>query len=96
LDSNARKNIHSSKSGEECLDPLDVVSGDTGRVASMFGTHDWDVDSSKPYGEGGVIIHYGCKNCDAEGYSIVTTKDSVTSELIENRLLNPFLEKPRI
>jgi hypothetical protein len=80
----------------ECLDPLGVVAKGTDKVARMFGTHDWDVNSSKPYGEGAVIIHYNCRRCNAEGYSIVTTKDSVMSKQIETRLLNPFVENPRI
>lgn len=87
---------HDNDAAVGCLDPLGVISGDMDRVAGMFGTHDWDVNSSKPYSEDGVIIHYTCKNCNAEGYSIVTTKDSAASKLIESRLLNPFLENPRI
>jgi hypothetical protein len=79
-----------------CLVPLGAISGSTEGAATMFGTHDWNVDSSKPYGEGGIIIHYSGEKCEAEGYSIVITKYSATSRLIESRLLNPFLENPRI
>ena len=82
--------------GASCLNPQGVISGSKDDVAKMFGSHDWDVDSEKPYGEGGVIIHYSCKNCNAEGYSLVTTKDSPTSKLIEKRILNPFMESTRL
>ena len=41
-----------------CLNPQRVISGSKDEMAKMFGTHDWDVDSGKPYGEGGVVIHY--------------------------------------
>ncbi len=54
----------------------------------MFGTHDWDVDSGKPLGESGVLIHYNCRRCNAEGYSIVTSKGTSTSKLIETRIVN--------
>jgi len=88
--------MSSKQRGSECLNPLEVISGNKDDVAKMFGTHDWDVDSEKPYGEGGVVIHYSCKNCNAEGYSLVTTKDSPTSKLIERRILNPVMESPRL
>jgi len=79
----------------ECQNPQRVISGSKDDMAKMFGTHDWDVDSGKPFGEGGVVIHYSCKKCNAEGYSLVTTKDSPTSKLIEGRILNPFMDKTR-
>ena len=80
------------RNGSGCLNPLGVNLDSKDDVAKMFGTHDWDVDSEKPYGEGGVVIHYSCKKCNAEGYSLVTTKDSLTSKLIEKRILNPFMD----
>jgi hypothetical protein len=80
----------------ECLNPLTVISGSKDDMAKMFGTHDWDVDSGKPYGQGGVVIHYSCKKCNAEGYSIVTTKDSPTSKLIDKRILSPFMDAARL
>ena len=88
--------MSSKQRSSECLSPLEVISGSKDDVAKMFGTHDWDVDSEKPFGEGGVVIHYSCKNCNAEGYSLVTTKDSPTSKLIERRILNPFMESTRL
>jgi|SRR5579862_7718676 len=89
--------ISSEQSQEDgCLNPLQVIYSSKDDVARMFGTHDWDVDSEKPYGEGGVVIHYSCKKCNAEGYSLVTTKDSSMSKEIEKRILNPFMETPRL
>jgi len=81
---------------DECLNPLNVISGTKDDAAKMFGTHDWDVDAGKPYGNDGVVIHFSCKRCNAEGYSIITTKESPTSKLIETRILNPFMESPRL
>ena len=85
----------SGANGPQCINPLNIISGSQEEAARMFGSHDWDVDSKKPYGEG-VVIHYSCKKCNAEGYSIITTKDSATSKMIETRILNPFMESPRL
>jgi hypothetical protein len=78
------------QSGKEtaCVSPERVASDGVGEISEMFGTHDWDVDSGKPIGESGVIPHYNCKKCSAEGYSIIATKGTSTSTLIQNRVLN--------
>jgi hypothetical protein len=73
---------------ERCVSPESVSQKSPGDIASMFGTHDWDVDEGKQIGESGVLMHYNCKKCDAEGFSIVATKGTETSKLIENRVLN--------
>jgi len=83
---------HKQSQDRGCLSPLEVISGSKDHMAIMFGTHDWNVDSGKPFGDGGVVIHYSCKRCSAEGYSLVTTKDSSTSKMIEKRILNPFMD----
>jgi hypothetical protein len=76
-------------SGEtECVSPEKVASNGINEISEMFGTHDWDVDSGKPLGETGVLLHYNCKKCNAEGYSIIANKGSATSAMIENRVLN--------
>lgn len=72
----------------KCVSPDSVSSKGLHDVASMFGTHDRDVDEGKQLGESGVLLHYNCKRCNAEGYSIVATKGTRTSKLIENRVLN--------
>jgi len=77
----------SSKSNG-CIAPARVADQDNEEIAKMFGTHDWDVDSGKPLGESGVLIHYNCRRCNAEGYSIVTNKGTSTSKLIETRIVN--------
>ena len=71
-----------------CTPPEKVADGGLDQIALMFGTHDWDVDSGKPIGENGVLLHYNCKQCDAEGYSIVANKGTSTSKMIENRIVN--------
>lgn len=71
-----------------CISPDKVVTRGTEEMANMFGTHDWDVDYGKPFGETGVLLHYNCKNCDAEGYSVIASKGSPTATLIEKRIIN--------
>jgi hypothetical protein len=78
------------QSGKEtdCVSPERIATKNVSEISEMFGTHDWDVDSGKPLGESGVLLHYNCKKCNAEGYSIIANKGTATSALIENRVLN--------
>ena len=76
------------ESGTKCVSPEGVSGKRVDDIATMFGTHDWDVDEGKPFGESGVLLHYNCKRCNAEGYSIVATRGTSTSKLIESRVLN--------
>jgi hypothetical protein len=72
----------------ECVTPATVLGADRKRVAGMFGSHDWDVDSGKPFGETGLLVHYVCKRCSAEEVSVITSKGSSISKLIETRIVN--------
>jgi hypothetical protein len=81
-------NSDSNKSLVECVSPINVRDKDVSEIAGMFGTHDWAVESGQPIGESGVLIRYSCKRCKAEGYSVVTTKGSSTSKILENRILS--------
>jgi hypothetical protein len=39
-----------SKKFDECVNPVKVIGADRDTIASMFGSHDWDFDSGKPFG----------------------------------------------
>ena len=73
---------------ENCVRPIKVLGADRDTIAEMFGSHDWDVDSGKPFGESGLLVHYVCKRCSAEGCSVITNKGSSISKLIETRIVN--------
>ena len=72
----------------ECTAPVKVLGADQENIAEMFGSHDWDVDSGKPFGDSGLLVHYACKRCNAEGCSVITSKGSSVSRLIETRIVN--------
>jgi hypothetical protein len=56
---------------QTCVSPSSVVGYEQEEVANMFGSHDWKVDESMPHGKKGVLIHFHCLECDAEGYATV-------------------------
>lgn len=72
----------------ECITPTTALGADRDRIGRMFGSHDWDVDSGKPFGETGLLVHYQCKRCNAEGCSVITSKGTSISKLIETRIVN--------
>ena len=72
----------------DCITPAAVLGANRDRIGGMFGSHDWDVDSGKPFGETGLLVHYVCKRCNAEGCSVITSKGSSISKLIETRIVN--------
>lgn len=57
-----------------CVSPESVVGKDTGTVATMFGSHDWVVSDSKPFGRDGVLIYMHCSRCDADGMATIQMK----------------------
>ncbi len=57
-----------------CVPPDSVVGKDTSVIASMFGSHDWVVSDSKPFGNGGVLIYMRCSRCDADGMATILRK----------------------
>ncbi|MGI0091634.1 MAG: hypothetical protein ACREBS_07995 [Nitrososphaerales archaeon] len=63
----------SSLSGT-CIAPKEVVRAKRQSVAKMFGSHDWVVDDGKMYGTEGVLIHYHCSRCAAEGFSTIISR----------------------
>jgi hypothetical protein len=77
-----------SQSFGMCVVPVKVLGANREQVGEMFGSHDWDVDSGKPFGESGLLVHYVCKRCSAEGCSVITSKGSSVSRLIETRIVN--------
>jgi hypothetical protein len=50
-----------------CIKPSFVVRELIETVAQMFGSHDWKVFDSKPFGTKGVLIAFKCTRCDADG-----------------------------
>lgn len=71
-----------------CTAPVNMLGANQESIAEMFGSHDWNVDSGKPFGDSGLLIHYVCKRCSAEGCSVITSKGSSVSRLIETRIVN--------
>jgi hypothetical protein len=57
--------------GSTCTSPKLVIGAEQEEVANMFGSHDWKVDHSSPHGKKGVLIHFHCLRCDAEGFATV-------------------------
>jgi hypothetical protein len=54
-----------------CTSPKIVIGAEQDQVANMFGSHDWKVVDSSPHGKRGVLIHFHCVRCDAEGFATV-------------------------
>ncbi len=57
-----------------CVPPDSVVGKENSEVAAMFGSHDWVVSDSKPFGKYGVLIYMHCSRCDADGMATIQRK----------------------
>ena len=68
----------SSEVKTSCVKPSSVVNGKTEAIASMFGSHDWKVFESKPFGTMGVLVHFKCANCNADGMATLNDGENET------------------
>jgi hypothetical protein len=58
-----------------CEKPSSVVGKQDEVVAAMFGSHDWKVFESKPFGTTGVLVHFICTRCNAVGMATLNDGD---------------------